>query len=68
MSHPPPSATSLDPGPPQHTTLLELVVRLGGEIEDEEATVNAVSQLLRSGRVQLTGNFRDVPVEKLLAA
>jgi hypothetical protein len=40
------------------TTLLDLVHVLSQSIEHE--IVATVSELLRSGRVRLTGNFRDV--------
>jgi hypothetical protein len=49
-----------------HTTLLELV-RTIGEITDDEAEIVAtVIQMIRSGTVELTGNFRGEPVAKLL--
>jgi hypothetical protein len=50
------------------TTLLDLVWRLGAEVESEEATVAAVESMLANGRVELSGNFRGVPVERILAA
>jgi hypothetical protein len=49
------------------TTLLDLVWRLGAESESDAAVVSAVEPMLRNGRVKLTGNFRDVPVEQILS-
>jgi hypothetical protein len=53
--------------PVLRTTLLDLVWRLGAEAESDVAVVAAVEPLLRSGSVQLTGNFRGVPVEQILS-
>jgi hypothetical protein len=50
------------------TTLLELVWRLGEEAESDATVVATVEPLLRTGRVQLTGSFRDVPVEQTFLA
>ena len=50
----------------ERTTLLDLVWRVDHETRDEETTVETITDLLASGRVQLTGNFRDVPVERFL--
>ena len=41
------------------TTLLELVCVLGEIATDDEEVVATVLHLLESGRVRLTGNFRD---------
>jgi hypothetical protein len=50
---------------PRNTTLLELVYALGEVTEDDREVVATVLALLRSGRVRLCGNFRNVPVEQL---
>jgi hypothetical protein len=58
------------PGPGEpvvRTTLLDLVWRMAEESDAESQLVEAVEQRLRSGSVRLTGNFRDVPVERLLS-
>jgi hypothetical protein len=51
----------------EQTTLLDLVWSVDQATHDEEATVSTITDLLTSGRVRLTGNFRDVPIETLLA-
>jgi hypothetical protein len=43
---------------PVGSTLLELVTRLTETTDSEEETVGAALELLESGRVYLTGNFR----------
>jgi hypothetical protein len=53
--------------PVLRTTLLGLVWGLDPQAESDAATVAAVESLLLSGRVQLTGNFRDVPVEQIVS-
>jgi hypothetical protein len=50
-----------------HTTLLDLVWRTAEETDGESELVADVEQRLRAGSVRLTGNFRDVPVERLLS-
>ncbi len=40
------------------TTLLELVQTLGELTQDDREVVATVVEMLRSGRVRLTGNFR----------
>jgi hypothetical protein len=40
------------------TTLLDLVQTLGELTDDDRQVVEAVIELLRTGRVRLTGNFR----------
>jgi hypothetical protein len=40
------------------TTLLELVQTLGELTHDDREVVATVIEMLRSGRVRLTGNFR----------
>jgi hypothetical protein len=49
------------------TTLLDLVWKASEEEEREEQLVAGVEQRLRGGQVQLTGNFRGVPIEQVLA-
>ena len=49
---------------PQELTLLELVCALGEVTEDDREVVATVLALLRSGRVRLRGNFRDVPIDR----
>ncbi|MDJ0789920.1 MAG: hypothetical protein QNK05_24245 [Myxococcota bacterium] len=43
------------------TTLLELVQVVSEVARNEREVVATVKDLLRSGRVRLTGNFRDDP-------
>ena len=50
---------------PRVTTLLELVRVLGEITDDDREIVATVLSLLRSGKVQLCGNFRDAPLEDL---
>jgi hypothetical protein len=50
------------PGPCVETTLLELVQALADVTEDDREVVAAVIDLLRSGRVRLTGTFRSQPL------
>jgi hypothetical protein len=45
------------------TTLLDLVVRTTEVTSDEDATVAAVFEQLRTGRARLTGSFRGTAVE-----
>ncbi len=40
------------------TTLLELVQTIGELTQDDREVVATVIEMLRSGRVRLTGNFR----------
>jgi hypothetical protein len=49
------------------TTLLDLVWSASESTPGEDQLVAGVAGLLRSGRVRLTGNFRGVPVDQLLA-
>lgn len=58
------AALEMDPGfaeeatsRPIETTLLELVQTLGELTDDDREVVEAVLDLLRDGRVRLTGNF-----------
>ena len=48
---------------PQSTTLLELVRVIGEVTSDDREVVATVQHMLETGRVQLTGNFRDVAPE-----
>ena len=48
---------------PRSTTLLELVRAIGEVAEDDREVVATVLHLLRSGRVQLCGNFRGAPAD-----
>ncbi len=47
------------------TTLLDLVWRIGEVVDDDRAVVDEVLHLLESGRVRLTGNFRDALPDEL---
>jgi hypothetical protein len=48
---------------PMATTLLDLVRAVSEVATDEREVVATVTHLLRSGRVRLTGNFRDARAE-----
>jgi len=50
------------------TTLLELVSVMSSVENSDEVVVARVVELLQRGGVKLTGNFRDVPLERLFAA
>ena len=53
------------PPPPKHETrctLLQLVSYLTALGASEQETIDTVLELLRSGRVRLTGNFRGRPL------
>ena len=50
---------------PKPVTLLELVQGISEVTSDDSEVVATVMYLLRSGRVRLCGNFRDVPLEAL---
>jgi hypothetical protein len=43
---------------PRDATLLDLVSAVSEQTEDDGEVVDTVLDLLRSGRVRLTGNFR----------
>jgi hypothetical protein len=45
--------------PTVRTTLLELVAPLSGLTESEEQTVRMAREPLASGKVELTGSFKD---------
>ena len=51
--------------PARETTLLELVRVIGEVTNDEREVVAAVMHMLDSGHVRLCGNFRDVPIDDL---
>lgn len=60
------SGASLEVGTaaaPRHSTLLALVWELGDEIESPEALAREAGDLVNSGRVVLTGNFRGCRLE-----
>lgn len=46
-------------------TLLELIDAVSEVSDNEQEVIATVQYMLNSGRVQLTGSFRDEPVEKL---
>jgi hypothetical protein len=48
------------------TTLLDLIHEISHVIDDEEAIVATVVDLLASGQAHLTGNFRGVSLDELL--
>jgi len=45
-------------------TLLELVTAVCDVTDDDREVVATVLRMLRSGRVRLCGNFRDVPIRE----
>jgi len=55
-------------GAPGEYTLLELVEAIADVTDDEREIVATVVHLLASGQVRLCGNFRDEPVERILAS
>ena len=50
---------------PRSLTLLELINAVSEVSDSEQEVVATVSYMLNSGRIRLTGNFRDTPVTKL---
>jgi len=46
------------------TTLLELVRVISESTNDDSEVVSTVVHMLRSGRVQLCGTFRNEPIER----
>ena len=52
---------------PRPLTLLELVEAVAEIAEDEQELLATVTWMLRSGRIQLVGTFRDAPVDQLFA-
>lgn len=59
--------TQAEDARPQELTLLELVAAVGDVTDDEREVVATVKYMLSSGRVRLTGNFHDEPIELLTA-
>ena len=57
------SPLAATPETPVFSTLLDLVCRLGDEIEDESAVVERAAELVNSGAAVLTGNFRGCRLE-----
>jgi hypothetical protein len=45
------------------TTLLELVRAVSETTEDDREVVSTIVHMLRSGRVELCGTFRDEPID-----
>ena len=56
---------SASPEEPRRYTLLELIEAVSEVSESEEEVVATVTFMLRSGRIRLTGNFRDTPIPDL---
>ncbi|GEM_PF-2742108 len=56
--------TNQDPEP-QALTLLELVEAVSEASETEQEVLATVAYMLNSGRVRLSGSFRDTPITKL---
>ena len=50
---------------PQPVTLLGLIEAVSEASESEQEVLATVTYMLNSGRVRLTGSFRDTPVTKL---
>jgi hypothetical protein len=50
---------------PRPVTLLELIEAVSEVSESEQEVLATVMYMLNSGRVQLSGSFRDTPVEQL---
>jgi hypothetical protein len=50
---------------PQPMTLLDLIEAVSDVSETEQETLATVMYMLNSGRVRLSGSFRDTPVTKL---
>jgi hypothetical protein len=50
---------------PRELTLLELVEAVSEVTEDVQEVIATVMWMLQSGRVKLTGSFRDAPVLQL---
>ena len=49
-------------GEPLHLTLLELVQAVSDATDSDTETVVAVRYLLETGRVSLSGSFRNTPI------
>lgn len=50
---------------PAELTLLELIDAVSEVSETEQEVIATVSYMLKSGRVRLSGNFRDAPIARL---
>ena len=50
---------------PTKLTLLELIEAVSEVSETEQEVIATVSYMLNSGRVRLSGNFRDEPIARL---
>ena len=59
--------TQPNQGRPQELTLLELVAAVGDVTDDEHEIIATVKYMLSTGRVRLTGNFHDEPIELMTA-
>lgn len=53
---------------PQSVTLLELIEAVSEVSDNEREVVATVTYMLHSGRIRLSGNFRDMPVDQLCSA
>jgi len=63
-----PAIHEIETGPyeqPQSVTLLELIDAVSEVSDTEQEVIATVTYMLSSGRVRLSGNFRDTPVTKL---
>ena len=60
-------ARQLDEAPTQtvaiQTTLLDLVRAVSESTEDDAEVVSTIVHMLRTGRVELCGTFRDEPID-----
>ncbi len=50
---------------PQRVTLLELIEAVSEVSESEQEILATVTYMLTSGRIRLSGSFRDTPADKL---
>ena len=50
---------------PEPMTLLELIEAVSEVSQSEREVIATVSYMLNSGRVRLSGSFRDTPIAKL---
>ena len=53
------------PAEPRAVTLLELIEAVSEVSENEQEVLATVAYMLNSGRVRLSGSFRDTPVARL---
>ena len=56
------AARIASPSEPAELTLLELVTAVGDLTDSDRETVALVLELLRTERVRLRGNFKDLPI------